>query len=101
MSSFSVSDLDMSAIVNELRNGSNGYVVVPGVFAKEEVEAARDRVLYLVEKESGEQHKYVSTSCMIDSLKHRFPPCMVSVVILVLEQQISVFLSFFSTSSPF
>ena len=42
------SGVDVGAIVDELRSGKDGYVVVSGLFSKEEVAAARDTVLHIV-----------------------------------------------------
>ncbi len=42
------SGVDVGAIVDELRSGKDGYVVVSGLFSKEEVAAARETVLHIV-----------------------------------------------------
>ena len=38
----------MNAIVEELRSGEKGFVVVPGVFPPEEIAEARERILALI-----------------------------------------------------
>ena len=41
----------MDAIVEELRSGERGFVVVPGVFSPEEVAEARERILALIDSQ--------------------------------------------------
>ena len=43
--------VDVDAIVEELRSGERGFVVVPGVFSPEEIAEARERILALIDSQ--------------------------------------------------
>ncbi len=41
-------DLDVDAVLDEMREGETGFVVLPGFFEKEEIQHAKELSLYLV-----------------------------------------------------
>ncbi len=41
-------DLDVDAVLDEMREGETGFVVLPGFFEKEEIQHAKELILYLV-----------------------------------------------------
>jgi len=44
-------DVDVAAILKELRSGEKGFVVVPAVFPPEEIAEARERILALIDSQ--------------------------------------------------
>ncbi len=43
-------DLDVDAVLDEMREGETGFVVLPGFFEKEEIQHAKELILYLVNR---------------------------------------------------
>ena len=70
--------VDVDAIVEELRSGERGFVVVPGLFAAEEIAEARERILALIDSQGEKATHFqvagvlykMSQTCMDDDLSH-------------------------------
>ena len=54
-------DVDVAAILKELRSGEKGFVVVPAVFPPEEIAEARERILALIDSQ-GEKATHFQVS---------------------------------------